>query len=156
MKKILSLAYLLKEDAICLALKKRGFGEGYWNGFGGKLEEGETVLESAVREMKEESTVIVHEENLEKIAINEFLFKDGTHLEVHVFFAHIFLGTPQETEEMNPCWFSYEDIPYKYMWASDPYWLSRALSGEKLLGKVWFQEDARSIEKMEWNSAVGF
>ncbi len=28
MKKVLTLAYLLKEDEICLAMKKRGFGGG--------------------------------------------------------------------------------------------------------------------------------
>lgn len=28
MKKILTLAFLLKEESICLAMKKRGFGEG--------------------------------------------------------------------------------------------------------------------------------
>ncbi len=36
MKKVLTLGYLLKDTVICLALKKRGFGEDYWNGFGSK------------------------------------------------------------------------------------------------------------------------
>ena len=35
-------------------MKKRGFGEGKWNGFGGKVEEGETILQAALRELKEE------------------------------------------------------------------------------------------------------
>jgi hypothetical protein len=32
MKKVLTLAFLLTEDQICLALKKRGFGEDNWTG----------------------------------------------------------------------------------------------------------------------------
>lgn len=151
MKKILTLGFLLKENTICLALKKRGFGEGYWNGFGGKLEEGETISEGIVREITEESGVHVTESDLEKVAINEFFFKDGKHLEVHIFFIRNWTGEPNETEEMRPQWFLYTEIPYENMWADDIHWLPRALAGEKLRGEVWFMEDGRSIEKMEWS-----
>lgn len=34
---------------ILLGLKKRGFGEGKWNGFGGKVEPGETIPQAAAR-----------------------------------------------------------------------------------------------------------
>ncbi len=152
MKKVLTLGFLLKENAICLALKKRGFGEGYWNGFGGKLEEGESIKSGMVREIKEESTVSVSETDLEKIVINEFFFKDGRHLEVHVFFIRTWKGEPTETEEMKPAWFSHTEIPYKKMWADDLHWLPRALQGEKLIGKVWFSDNDASIEKMEWKT----
>ncbi len=150
MKKILTLGYLLKENEICLAMKKRGFGEGNWNGYGGKLEEGETIEQATVREIQEESGVTVLESHLDKVAIVEFFFKDGKHLEVHTFFIRTWDGTPVETEEMRPEWFAFENIPYEKMWADDEYWFRRALKGEKLLGKVWFQDDGKSIEKMEW------
>ena len=39
-KKLLSLVYVRRGTQILLGLKKRGFGQGKWNGFGGKLEEG--------------------------------------------------------------------------------------------------------------------
>lgn len=42
---------------LLLGLKKRGFGQGKWNGFGGKLDEGESPRQAAIREMKEESDV---------------------------------------------------------------------------------------------------
>eukprot|EP00056_Hartaetosiga_gracilis_P017259 m.6783 g.6783 ORF g.6783 m.6783 type:complete len:151 (-) comp5533_c0_seq1:454-906(-) len=41
---------------ILLGMKKRGFGKGKFNGFGGKLEKGETVEEAAVRELQEVNT----------------------------------------------------------------------------------------------------
>lgn len=156
MKKVLTLAYLLKDDALCLAMKKRGFGEGNWNGYGGKLEEGETILAGAVREIKEESGVTVAKQDLEKVAVVDFIFKDGKHLEVHTFFVRTWVNDPAETEEMKPAWFAFSDIPYEKMWADDIHWLPRALNGEKLVGTVWFTEDGASIETMEWNVVEKF
>ena len=48
-RKILTLAMVRKTNSILLGLKKKGFGEGKWNGFGGKVEKDETVSEGAVR-----------------------------------------------------------------------------------------------------------
>ena len=48
-QKAYTLAFIQKEDKVLLGLKKRGFGEGKWNGFGGKPHEGETITEAAVR-----------------------------------------------------------------------------------------------------------
>jgi 8-oxo-dGTP pyrophosphatase MutT (NUDIX family) len=36
-------------------MKKRGFGNGKYNGFGGKVENGETIQQAAIRETIEES-----------------------------------------------------------------------------------------------------
>ena len=49
-RKVLTLA-LVKNQAgeILLGLKKRGFGVGKWNGFGGKVEPGETIPQAAAR-----------------------------------------------------------------------------------------------------------
>ena len=42
---------------VLLGMKKRGFGLGKWNGFGGKVEPGETVPAAALRELEEEACV---------------------------------------------------------------------------------------------------
>ena len=44
-KKVLTLVYIRDDENILLGLKKRGFGTGKWNGFGGKVQPGETILE---------------------------------------------------------------------------------------------------------------
>ena len=49
-----NLCYLFNENKILLGLKKRGFGKGKWNGYGGKKEDGETIEEAVVREIYEE------------------------------------------------------------------------------------------------------
>jgi len=41
-------------------MKKRGFGVGKWNGYGGKLEEGESIERCATRELEEECGIVSH------------------------------------------------------------------------------------------------
>ena len=47
--KVLTLAFVRESTRVLLGLKKRGFGEGRWNGFGGKVQLGETIEAGAVR-----------------------------------------------------------------------------------------------------------
>ena len=47
--KLLTLVMIIKNDQLLLGMKKRGFGANRWNGFGGKVEIGETILEAATR-----------------------------------------------------------------------------------------------------------
>ena len=44
---------VFKQEEILLGMKKRGFGVGRWNGFGGKLDGNETIEEGAIRELKQ-------------------------------------------------------------------------------------------------------
>lgn len=137
--KILTLCLTRKESMVLLGMKKRGFGEGRWNGFGGKLEKGESIIDAAIREMKEESGIRV--EDLEEKGIIEFQFLDtGKLLEVHVFDVLRFKGEPIETEEMSPQWFHLDEIPFESMWADDIYWLPIFLRGNKFKGKFVFED----------------
>lgn len=139
-KKILTLCifYDKENGRILLGMKKRGFGANRWNGFGGKVEGGETILEAAIRECREEAGVEVQEMN--DIGVLDFEFFDGSLLEVHLFRVLKFSGEPQESEEMKPQWFSIKDIPYAYMWPDDIYWLPHVLYGKHTQGKFFFGE----------------
>ncbi|XP_078221898.1 uncharacterized protein LOC118150622 [Callithrix jacchus] len=44
-----TLVLVLQPQQVLLGMKKRGFGAGRWNGFGGKVQEGETTEEGAKR-----------------------------------------------------------------------------------------------------------
>lgn len=153
-KQMLTLSYALKrsggESEILLGLKKRGFGKGRWNGFGGKVDDGETTEGAAVREFFEETGLMVKQSDLEKVAIVDFYFRDGKELRVYAFFTYTWTGEPKETEEMRPQWFAFKDIPYDDMWVDDIHWLPRVLKGEKISGSVWFGKTDEEIEKMEW------
>ena len=47
--KLLTLVMIMKNNQILLGMKKRGFGVNRWNGFGGKLQPGESILDAAKR-----------------------------------------------------------------------------------------------------------
>lgn len=128
-------------------MKKRGFGVGKWNGFGGKIEPGETIAEAAKRETLEECGVVI--QSMEKVGINEFQFEDkmAEILEVHVFRVEAFKGEPIETEEMRPEWFALSDIPYDAMWADDRHWMPLFLAGKKFRMKALFDVGDVILEK---------
>lgn len=59
---------------ILLGRKKRGVGEGFFNGFGGKVERGETIFEAAARELEEEAGI--RPLDMEHRAVHIFKFSD--------------------------------------------------------------------------------
>ena len=137
MKKVLTLCLIQKEDKILLGMKKRGFGVGRWNGFGGKLDGGETIEQGAKREILEESEIEAQEISKKGIITFEFENQPKT-LEVHIFKIEKFSGEAQETEEMKPQWFSINEIPFDKMWTSDLYWFPLFLEDKKFKGYFLF------------------
>jgi 8-oxo-dGTP diphosphatase / 2-hydroxy-dATP diphosphatase len=155
MRKKMTLCFILEEKRILLALKKRGFGAGRYNGYGGKVQEGETVLEAMAREMKEESGLVVVKS--EMIGIHEFenMQRPDEVLEVHVFLALEYTGTPKETEEMKPEWFALDAIPFAIMWPDDQYWFPLMLAGKKFKTHFLFGENDTVLEqKIEEVTAI--
>ena len=122
-------------------MKTRGFGEGRFNGFGGKVNAGESLSDAAKRELEEECGLIAS--SLRPAGILEFTFvgEDKT-LEVHIFAVEHYDGEPNETEEMRPQWFSINEIPFRQMWADDQYWFQYLLSGESFKGNFRFDRPA--------------
>ncbi|MGH7234133.1 MAG: NUDIX domain-containing protein, partial [Candidatus Saccharimonadales bacterium] len=70
-----TLLLLLENDRILLAMKRRGFGVGKWNGVGGKLNQGETIEQAAKRECFEE--IQVKPKEITEVAILNFYFPDS-------------------------------------------------------------------------------
>jgi 8-oxo-dGTP diphosphatase/2-hydroxy-dATP diphosphatase len=152
MKKLLTLVIVHQENRVLLGMKKRGFGAGKWNGFGGKLHEGESLDAAAKRETLEEAMIEVTD--LEKVGVLEFEFVGNSEiLETHLYRATEFIGEPSETEEMRPQWFDADKIPFESMWADDPYWYDLFLAGKKFTAKFLFGEKdvvlEHSVEEKE-------
>jgi len=149
-----TLLFLVRRDEetgevsdVCLAMKRRGFGEGRWNGAGGKCELGESVEDAVRRETEEE--ILVSPGEITQVAELEFRFPhepDWDQL-VHVFLAEDWEGEPGESEEMSPEWFGIHDIPFDDMWPDDPFWLPRVLDGESLRARFVFGEGDEILEQ---------
>ncbi len=136
-KKLLTLCVVHQHPKVLLAMKKRGFGTGRWNGFGGKVSAGESIEDAAKREIREEAGIKVND--FEKVGIIEFEFQGNPEiLEVHIFRAENFSGEPVESEEMKPQWFHVDEIPFNEMWSDDLYWFPLFLEGKKFRGKFLF------------------
>ncbi|KAG5280157.1 hypothetical protein AALO_G00085610 [Alosa alosa] len=136
--KLLTLVLVVQPGRVLLGMKKRGFGAGKWNGFGGKVQLGETIEQAAHRELLEESGLTV--DTLDKIGNIKFEFIGETELlDVHVFRADSFHGEPTESDEMRPQWFDCDKIPFSEMWADDILWFPMMLQKKKFLGYFKFQ-----------------
>lgn len=149
-----TLCFLIKNTPtpqLLLGKKKTGFGKGKYNGFGGKLEAGETPKQAAVREVWEECGIILQENTLQEAGYLEFIFPAAPELDhdVFIYFACEWQGQAVETEEMAPQWFSLEQVPYNQMWKDDIYWLPKALRGETFNGKVWFDDNNEDLLEVQ-------
>lgn len=146
-----------------LGLKKRGFGKDKYNGFGGKVEEGETPLQAANRELNEEAGI---EAPLKHAGTFLFLSEDvDWAFHIDIYRADSYTGTITETDEMKPEWFSiasenhhapldspsfYSHLPFDRMWEADRYWLPLLLSGHPFSGRADFVKVGESSKPRRW------
>lgn len=151
---LLTLCLVHESGRVLLGMKKRGFGAGRWNGFGGKVQDGESIEEAARRELQEEAGVGVR--TLKKCAMLEFTFPyDEMQLEVHVFRGSGLVGEAQESDEMRPAWFAEDAIPFDQMWVDDRHWFPLFLAGKCFQGTFVFA-DEQNIIKMELKEEYSF
>jgi 8-oxo-dGTP pyrophosphatase MutT (NUDIX family) len=144
---VCNLVFFVEGSRVLLAMKKRGFGKGKWNGVGGKVEPGESIEQSMVREAQEE--IGVKPLKWEKVAFHDLTnYRDGTdpiRIQGHTFLCHKWQGKPVETEEMAPHWFDINDLPYDEMWQDDPVWFPHVFAGNKVRTAFEFDNDDNMI-----------
>lgn len=139
-KKLLTLCLIQQGDTILLGKAKRGKGEGKWNGFGGKVEDGESIEDATKREVLEECGLAVSD--LKKVGVLDFTLPEEEKIwQVHIFKTEHFTGELIETEEMAPQWFPATEIPFDSMWADDEYWFPLFLQGKQFAGRFVFNDE---------------
>ena len=134
-KKVFTLLLVVDDEneRVLLGEKKTGFGKGFWNGFGGKVEESDpTVLAAALRELEEEACIQALD--AKEVGRITFIWIDEPEKPpwlVHIFRADTYSGQERETEEMRPQWFPFDAIPFQQMWADDQHWYPLVLNRQK-------------------------
>ena len=86
--RICTVVFPIRDEKICLARKVRKVGVGRWNGFGGGIENGETVEDCAIRELYEECGVTAEKSSLNKVGVIDFY--NGIDEKVPSYIVHFF------------------------------------------------------------------
>jgi 8-oxo-dGTP diphosphatase len=136
---------------VLLGLKKTGFGAGKWVGLGGHIEDGEKPEMAAVREVLEESSLIVSADSLEHMASIEFLFPSRPSWEqtAQVYLTSAFEGEPAESDEVSPRWFAEDELPFSQMWDDARYWVPAVLAGRHVDVTISFADDCATVVSIE-------
>lgn len=140
------LLFLRRPGEILLIRKKRGLGAGKINGPGGRIDPGETPVQAAVRETREEVGLSVADPR--EAGSLCFQFADGHSIHCTVFTATVWSGELVETDEALPFWHPVEAIPYDAMWADDIHWIPWMLGGRRFLGRFVFDGDRLLAHEM--------
>ena len=144
-----TLLFIVRDGQVLLIHKKRGLGAGKVNGPGGHVEDGETPLACAVREVEEELGITPL--GVEPCGELRFQFTDGLALLVYVFRADDCHGEPRESDEAAPLWAPLDKVPFDRMWADDHTWFPMMLRGEPFDG--WFTFDGDTLLDFELKRA---
>ena len=138
--KLLTLVIPRRNGQLLLGLKKRGFGTGFWNGFGGKVEAGESVMAGAARELEEECGL--RAQSLRRRGTLNFHWQEQPQpWEVAVYDCTEWSGTVTESDEMSPAWVDVEELPYDNMWPDDRHWYPFFLQDQAFEGTFWFRNN---------------
>ncbi|KAJ2818075.1 Nudix (Nucleoside diphosphate linked moiety X)-type motif 1 [Coemansia erecta] len=125
MQPLYTVIFPLEDDKdvsqVLLGLKKRGMGEGLWNGFGGKLEPNETIDACAY-----------------------LLFmkcRSGWEITIFVYVARGLVGDLCESDEMRPQWFGVDELPYEKAHTEARLWWPTMLAGHTFSARFVFSQD---------------
>jgi len=136
---------------VLLGFKKTGFGAGRWVGLGGHIEDGEQPADAAVREVAEESGLIVSASALTHMARLSFVFpaRQAWDQTAEVFVATDFAGEAAESDELIPRWYGVGSLPLAGMWDDARYWLPLVLAGETVTADITFADDCATVAAID-------
>jgi 8-oxo-dGTP diphosphatase len=130
-----------------IGLKKTGFGLGKHVMPGGKVEPGESLEDACVREVVEETGLIVSAADLVPMGAVTFRFPTKPEWDVYVamFACERFEGELVETEELAAQWYPVAAPPYERMWDDGKYWLPLILAGHQVDVEITLNDDHETV-----------
>ncbi|MBI4373227.1 MAG: 8-oxo-dGTP diphosphatase [Candidatus Omnitrophica bacterium] len=141
--KLATLCYVKKDGRTLMMHRNKRAGDihdGKWNGLGGKLDFGETPEEGVIREVKEESGLVIKNPSLRGI-LTFPAFKDEEDWYVYVFVAHEYSGEfAVESREGELKWIEDEKLFGLPLWEGDPIFLKWIEEGRFFSGKFVYEK----------------
>lgn len=134
---------------ILLGKGKRWPNKGRRNWYGWKFDEGEDEYQCALRELKEESWIVLQKKDLQIIWILNHIFdEDGKNWLTYIFMWR-YDWEAQETDEMTPKWFTQEEIPFDNMRDDDKYWYSDMLENRYFEYEIHYDKDEKVVKMID-------
>ena len=147
-----TLCLLKKDSKLLLALGKKGFNAGKYNGVGGKIRKNETPDQAMVRKVKEEIGVTpTSYGKVGYLEFDEYYEGEKRRIAMHLYIASEWDGDPMETNMFIPHWFHISDSPYEKMFPDDKYWLPLILKGKKIRAYFDYDKDWNVLYKDIYN-----
>ncbi|WP_458116913.1 8-oxo-dGTP diphosphatase [Arthrobacter sp. D2-10] len=138
---------------VLLGMKRSGFGTGRIVALGGGIEPGESAGEAAAREVHEESGVVVKVADLVELGPVRWRFpvKPVLDMDAVVFTTERFSGHPAVTDEIDPCWYPVEQVPWDGMWDDAKHWLGHVLHSQPLNVTVTLNPDNETVATADFD-----
>ena len=142
---------------ILLGRKKKGFGVGKIMGLGGHVDPGESEVECALREVREEAGIVIVPDSATWRAEFDFVFPAQPEWDaiVTVFFGERWSGRVRGSDEITPKWFDVDSLPFDEMWDDESHWLPRVLAGELLIGTITYDDSGTLVSRAELEPVEG-
>ncbi len=133
---------------VLLDLKLSGFGKGTVMGLGGHVDPGESDAAAAIREVREESGIVIDPASVSHRATITYLFPSKPSLDarVAVYFGQRWTGVATESGEIRPRWYPVLSPPLDQMWDDERHWLPLVLAGRFIIADFVYDESCTHVE----------
>ncbi|MFC2084900.1 NUDIX domain-containing protein [Bacteroidota bacterium] len=145
--KLATLCYVMSEDSTLMLFRNKklnDYHKGKWNGLGGKLNQGETPEECAIREVREESGLIVNNPKMKGI-ITFPLFDGIDDWYVFLFVFKGYKGEIIDSPEGKLDWILNENLVKLNLWEGDKTFIPW-LFQDKFFSAKFNYEDGKYID----------
>ncbi|RWZ46531.1 8-oxo-dGTP diphosphatase [Labedella phragmitis] len=136
-----------KGDEVLVGRKLTGLGAGRSVAPGGKILPGESREAAVVREVAEETGIVIDPAGLEPRGTLDYRFpsKPEWSQRSFVFVCRSFSGNGEPSTELEPEWWALGDVPLDRMWDDAASWLPAVLAGGTVDAVFEFGADLSSV-----------
>lgn len=133
-----TLCHIHNRDKLLMLHRKRGLGKGFWNAAGGNIEEGESPHDGCIREVFEETGLLIKPRFRGVLVFPEIAGKD--HALVYVFESTNFRGElkTRADEHHEARWVHKGEVFDLDLWGDDEHWLPILLNSDDYFSGVFY------------------